>query len=75
VFVVHVESLRATSLIHSGKFSKHLNTTTSTSTTTEETPSEKPKNVVQEEVADEEVSPMHREKVNRSIVKCVLNTH
>lgn len=36
VFVVHIESLKATSLIHAGKFSKLLNTTTST--TTEDTP-------------------------------------
>lgn len=58
MFVVNVESLRATSLIHAGKFSKLVNTTTSTSSTTstEGTPNEKPKDVAQEEVADEEVS-------------------
>lgn len=35
MFVVHIESLKATSLIHAGKFSKLLNTTTSTTSTTE----------------------------------------
>lgn len=64
VFVVNVESLKATSLIHAGKFSKLLNTTTST-TTTEVSTSEKLKEA-QVEVADEEVSPMHN---NASSIK------
>jgi hypothetical protein len=33
VFVVNVESLKATALIHGGKFSKLFNQTTTTSTT------------------------------------------
>lgn len=36
MFVVHIESLKATSLIHAGKFSKLLNTTTSSTTSTTE---------------------------------------
>lgn len=59
MFVVNVESLKATSLIHAGKFSKLVNTTTSTSTpTAEDLPSDKLKET-QEEVAEEKVSPVH----------------
>lgn len=55
MFVVHVESLKATSLIHAGKFSKLLNTTTSTSSTTEE-PQKDPLKDMVGEMPDEEVS-------------------
>lgn len=75
--VVNVESLKATSLIHAGKFPKLQNLTTTTSTT-EESPSNKTKEA-QVEVENEEESPMHNNastvtkkvsrKVNRLIVK------
>lgn len=55
VFVVHIESLKATSLIHAGKFSKLLNTTTST--TTEDSPTTDLLNEgVEEPEEEEEVS-------------------
>lgn len=57
VFVVHTESLKATSLIHAGKFSKLLNTTTSTTSTS--TTEEPPHDLLGEkldETADDEVS-------------------
>ncbi|CRK96050.1 CLUMA_CG009487, isoform A [Clunio marinus] len=55
VFVVHVESLRATSLIHAGKFSKLLNTTTSTTTTEESPPADKLREIL-DEVPDDELT-------------------
>lgn len=81
---MNVESLKATSLIHAGKFPKLQNLTTSASTT-EESPSNKTEEA-QVEVEKEEVSPMHvnassserkvsNRKVNRLIVKSVLNTN
>jgi hypothetical protein len=60
VFVVNVESLKATSLIHAGKFPKLQNLTTTSSTTTEESASSSPTKEKQQEVLDgvpdEEVS-------------------
>jgi uncharacterized membrane protein YcgQ (UPF0703/DUF1980 family) len=58
VFVVNVESLKATSLIHAGKFTKLLNmTANANSTTTTEGSSDNKE--AQVEVADKEVSSMH----------------
>lgn len=68
---MNVESLKATSLIHAGKFPKLLNTTTTLSTsTTEESTSDKLKEA-QVEVGDEEVSPMHNNasSENRKVSK------
>lgn len=56
VFVVHIESLKATSLIHAGKFNKLLNQTTSTTSTTEGAPGDRLKEAADEIPDDEEVS-------------------
>lgn len=57
MFVVPIESLKATSLIHAGKFTKLLNLTTTTESPTSSS-SEDPlaQAAVQDDVPDEEVS-------------------
>jgi hypothetical protein len=67
---VNVESLKATSLIHAGKWSKlaNLTTTSTSSSINDESTSEKEAQV---EVADEEVSPMHNNAsvINKKVSK------
>lgn len=59
-YVVHVESLKATSLIHAGKFSKLHNTTSSSTTTALPTSSEEPSSdrlrALLDELPDDDVS-------------------
>lgn len=74
MFVVPIESLKATSLIHAGKFTKLLNLTTTTESPTSSS-SEDPlaQAAVQDDVPDEEVSSIPilstPQKASRSIIK------
>lgn len=65
MFVVHIESLKATSLIHAGKFTKLLNQTTSTTSTTEGAPGDKLKEAADEYPQEEEVRECDKSSVGQ----------